>query len=368
MKVSFVLPSITVAPIGGYQVIVEYANSLARKGHHCMLVVPVFGCFGDDVSLPNVAFLPRMLSNAVKARFGLPWAELDPGVKVVVVPIVSSRFLPAADVTVATAWQTAKIVFTSPPRCGTPIYFIQHYETWGAVANPGLVDDTWRLPMQKAVIANWLLDIADKFGERSRTVYTPNGIDRRRFRVVTPISERNPLSVGMLVHGAEWKGTQFGLEALTLARAQIPELEIRLYGALSHDFALPDGAVYFQNLTGAAVPDYFNSLAIFLHPSLSEGWPLPPMEAMACGTAVVAADNPGVLDYSVPDETAVVVPRGSASALAAGIIALATDSPRRVALAEAALAATDTYDLEVAASRFETVMRNAVQHQAHQDR
>lgn len=66
------------------------------------------------------------------------------------------------------------------------------------------------------------------------------------------------------------------------------------------------------------LPDVYALARTFVFPSLYEGFGLPPLEAMACGTPVVTSDG-GALPETVGD-AAVVVPAGSVEALAEGII------------------------------------------------
>jgi glycosyltransferase involved in cell wall biosynthesis len=65
--------------------------------------------------------------------------------------------------------------------------------------------------------------------------------------------------------------------------------------------------------------------------------------AFACAAPVVASDIEGYRDVMTP-ETSVPVPPGDADALAAAMVALAEDEPRRLALAAAArVLAIDRY-------------------------
>ena len=357
LRVTFVLPKFVDHPVGGYKVVVDYANALARRGHKCTIVLPLFGCWNDLAPRPPFGSLLPAASEAVRARGGIPWATLEPTVQIKQVVLGTARSMPVGDVIIATAWVTAATVHAAPPTCGQKLYFIQHYETAWAEHDPDVVRRTWQLPMQKGVIAKWLVELGAEFGEAERINYVPNGIDLSFYRVVKPIDTRSPLKIGMLVHSSSWKGTDIGLRALDLVRHRVAGLEVVLYGAAGGDEGLPPWVSFAGRLVGQQVVDYFNELAIFIHPSLTEGWPLPPAEAMACGAAVVCADNEGVLDYAVDGANAAVVPRGSAEALADAIIGLIEEPKLRIALAQHACQDIQAYGVEIATDRFEELVR-----------
>src|SRR5262249_1246791 len=153
-------------------------------------------------------------------------------------------------------------------------------------------------------IAGWLLDLASKFGEEWRTTHIPNGVDFTEFRVEQPIGERSATKVCMLAHPAPWKGLSVGLTALEIARARVPRLQAVLFGTHPRPAEIPEWIDYIERPTPQALRALYNSSAIFLHPSQIEGWPLPPVEAMACGCALVAAGNQGVREYAEDELTA----------------------------------------------------------------
>ncbi len=189
--------------------------------------------------------------------------------------------------------------------------------------------------MHKIVISKWLAAIATDMGEASRTTYIPNGMDLHRFTLTVPYAKRDPYRVGMLTHNKEWKGTRDGLEALERVREKLPDLSVVLFGTGSRPRQAPAWMEYRRNVTGSALSTLYNELAVFLHPSWEEGWPLPPAEAMACGCAVVAADNPGVLDYASHEQTAIVAPRRNAAELTAALARILTDPSLRESIAVA---------------------------------
>lgn len=72
---------------------------------------------------------------------------------------------------------------------------------------------------------------------------------------------------------------------------------------------------------------YLSAADVYTLPSRHEGFPVAPLEAMACGLAVVAADAPGVSDIFENGEASggLVVPRADAAALALALGRLLDD-------------------------------------------
>ncbi len=72
-----------------------------------------------------------------------------------------------------------------------------------------------------------------------------------------------------------------------------------------------------------------------VQPSPKEGWGLTVVEAGACGTAVVAADSPGLRDSVRRDETGLLVPYDDDAALADALVRVLGDTALRDRLASA---------------------------------
>lgn len=86
----------------------------------------------------------------------------------------------------------------------------------------------------------------------------------------------------------------------------------------------------------ARVADYYRSADAYVHPALAENLPLTVIEAMACGTPVVASNVGGVGELVADGVTGLLVPPQDSRALAAAIEALLDDGSRREALGTAA--------------------------------
>lgn len=90
------------------------------------------------------------------------------------------------------------------------------------------------------------------------------------------------------------------------------------------------GYVPFEDL-----PALYNLGELFVFPSLYEGFGLPVVEAMACGTAVITANSSSLVE--IAGDAAITVDPGSTDALADAIRALAMDDARRRDLSERGL-------------------------------
>ena len=75
-----------------------------------------------------------------------------------------------------------------------------------------------------------------------------------------------------------------------------------------------------------------------MQPSPKEGWGLTVVEAGACGTAVVAADSPGLRDSVRDGETGLLVPWGDDARLTDALARVLEDHGLRARLARAGLA------------------------------
>ena len=340
MRITFVLPCFSTKPIGGVRVVYQYADGLVDRGHDVTVVHAAFmqpwQYFGRLSMNREPRILARGLVDISRRRpAGVAWHDIDDRVRLVYAPSLAAAHVPDADVVVATSWRTAESVARFPSSKGRKHYLVQHYETWDGPA--ARVDATWRSPLRKIVIAEWLYQRGLALGGSDEDLFRlPNpGIDPATFRLTRPITPRRP-RVAMLWSAAPVKGGNDGVAALEAARRDVPDLEAVLFGVTPRPAALPSWIEYVHDPTRAElVDDVYNASSIYLCPSLSEGWHLPPAEAMACGCAVVSTDIDGVLDYARAGQTALLSPPGDPAALAANVVRLCRDENERARLAAA---------------------------------
>jgi glycosyltransferase involved in cell wall biosynthesis len=186
-----------------------------------------------------------------------------------------------------------------------------------------------------------------------RIVVTPLGVTPRRDTGLTPPAGRYVLAVGALV-------PRKGLDTLVRAMAAVPP-DVRLVLAgpaggaepeLRALAAAPDraGRVEFLGaVDDATLAALYRGASLLCFPSVSEGFGLPVVEAMAAGVPVVASDIDAVRE--VGGDAVVRVPVGDVEAFAAALSALLDDDDRRGTLAAAGRERAGLFTWEATAAK-----------------
>src|SRR5438477_10939226 len=136
----------------------------------------------------------------------------------------------------------------------------------------------------------------------------------------------------MLHHEYAWKGVADGFAAVARVKDRVPS--VRLVGFGVKPPRTPAAYDEFHaNPPQGKLATLYSGCEIYLCPSWDEGLGMPPMEAMACGAALVTFDNGGCRDYAMDGETALVAPRRDVGALARALDRMVGEPPLRERLA-----------------------------------
>jgi len=351
LRITFVLPGSGHHPVGGFKIVYEYSNRLVARGHKVNIVHPAI--FKMDTQWFNrplkwTLYLKRLID---KSYFPNSWFALDNRVNVLWVPSLRSKYIPDCDVIIATAWETAEWVAGYPRSKGVKYYLIQHLETWSGEESRVL--NTWKLPLQKVVIAHWLEEVANKLGESA--VHIPNGLDFDAYNLDVPPESRDPNRVLMLFHNEIWKGSADGLKALSIVRKEKPDLRVTLFGVPS-GYTLPSWVEYHQMPAQADLRRLYNQAALFVAPSWSEGWGLTASEAMMCGAALAATDIGGHQEYMKHEMNSLLSPPRQPELLAKNILRLLCNTDLRVGLAKYGNEYIQQFTWEKATDRLESIL------------
>jgi glycosyltransferase involved in cell wall biosynthesis len=210
----------------------------------------------------------------------------------------------------------------------------------------------------------------------ARTAVVPGGVETR-FRPAAPeaIAELRArlglhapfvLSIGMIEPRKNWQGL---IRAYSQARARY---------RLPHQLVLagPRGWLWesifeererspFRNdiiflgfVADADLPTLYSAAAVFAFPSFYEGFGLPPLEAMACGTPVVVSDAASLPE--VVGDAGLTVPAEDTDSLAEALARVLLDDALHAQLAAAGRARAAQFTWERAAARQLEVYRHVL--------
>jgi len=350
MKISFLLPCLIKIPVGGVKIIYRYASELQKLGHEVTIISPKSEGYRLRDLLKVGAIRIRDRWHGVEDQ---PYYETPKGVEHLIIPAPDPKFIPDGEVLIATAWQTAFWVDELPAEKGEKFYYIQNLETY--LGDTELIQSTWKLPMKKIVIARWLKEAAEEMGEEAYGP-VPIALDPDEFSLDRPIDTR-PQRVTMLYHRLPIKGGSEGIEILKNVKETHPKLKAIIFAARKPSATIPEWIELRIRPDTPQLREIYNSTSVFLHTSHQEGWGMPPMEAMACGCAVVAAANEGVQEFITDGETGFLKPIGDVSALTEAICTLLDNDELRIQLAEAGRNAVQQFTWEKNVRKFELILK-----------
>ena len=196
-------------------------------------------------------------------------------------------------------------------------------------------------------VSNALVDVLRGWGVADKRLHVMrNGVDLQRFRPLPQAEAQtrlgltgNPLllSVGNLV---ALKGHDIAIDALARLLPKFPQARLVIVGQgpeqgrlLNHAqrLGLADRVTLAGAQPNAELLHWYSAADVFVLASSREGWANVLLEAMACGTPVVATDICGTPEVVRPASGGRLVAR-DAAALSVAIESLMADKPDRAAV------------------------------------
>lgn len=355
MRITFVLPGANLS--GGVRVIAIYAEKLAQRGHDVLVLHP----------WPPE---PRMRDKIRSVLSGQGWPvphdkkpthfdgrNVERRILDRARPLTDAD-VPDADVIIGTWWETCEWIEGLSQKKGAKVFFAQGYEIfdWLPVDR---VKATWRKPMHKIVVSEWLAKIArEVYGDREVSL-VPNAVDARQFHA--PVRDKNATpTVGLLYCAESIKGCDVALRAYQLAKQKVPSLRLRSFGGdpPKRD-ALPPEATFELRPPQDRLREIYAACDAWLFPSRNDGFGLPLLEAMACRTPIIATPTGAAPELTAAGAGALVRmddPEDMANAI--GRIC-DMSNPAWQAMSAHAHAIAQAHSWERAADQFEEALRLA---------
>jgi glycosyltransferase involved in cell wall biosynthesis len=182
----------------------------------------------------------------------------------------------------------------------------------------------------------------------------PNGVDTRVFRPGIDAKSSAPsiLFVGAL-DGR--KQGRFLLDVFsTVIRSSYPEAELMFVGTPG---PAASGVTYHTGIDDDQLARLYNRAWVYASPSTYEGFGLPYLEAMACGTAVVAAPNAGSAEVLADGRYGRLADRDE---FGTAVLELLNDAGARHGLERAGIERATQLSAELMIDRYEDLLRRLI--------
>lgn len=145
-------------------------------------------------------------------------------------------------------------------------------------------------PPEKVRVIHNAVDHAAFFPKREKTVLRAYGIEDDAEIILYVGSEQKRKNLFRLLHAFQALKEKIpGVKLLKIGRSQAPQERSVLLQCVQ-SLNLARDVILIDYVAEADLPKFYNAADLFVFPSLYEGFGLPPLEAMACGTPVVASN------------------------------------------------------------------------------
>jgi glycosyltransferase involved in cell wall biosynthesis len=102
-----------------------------------------------------------------------------------------------------------------------------------------------------------------------------------------------------------------GLDALKKIKGNHPDLKFSILSDCIYKF--PDWCNTYNSISDQNLSKLYQSVDIFIYPSVYEGFGLPPLEAMSCSTAVIISSTGEAKKYAIHSKNVMLLDKGDAN-------------------------------------------------------
>lgn len=359
---------------GGTRTLLNFMNELLKLGHEVSITTPYYDKWfplSDDVSINSLrtkVYLYYLYGTHLIRRDN----EISKNIS-----LMKKLYdlAPKSDINVATFAPTAYIASWKSMDGSTPFYHMQHFETimFNDPLMKKFVSDTYFLPTYKVSNSIWLRDKLFELTGKKYSIVNP-AIEHEIFYRREMVNDdkrlgENIINIVALGKGG-WKNALGIYTAVKKVRTIEPDKKIILhYFGHTPPTAIPlDGkfTVFHKDLTDDSLALLYSNSDIQVTFSSAESFPLPPLEAMACGCAVITTPY-GTEDYTIDKENALIVEPNNIDMLTQQIRILIEDEDLRNKLKQNGLKTAKRYNYKVQTKILEREMKIALDENSEQN-
>lgn len=218
-----------------------------------------------------------------------------------------------------------------------------------------MAKETYYLPFEWIVNSSWLNQMLEKRSDE-KVLWLFLELTQKYIHPINTEKEDRKIIIA-LGKSSKIKGLDYLFEALKIIKKRSnSDLKLVLYG--NEPFLVkrsPIPTEYVINPSDKELAKLYSKADVAVIPSLYESSPLPPLEAMACGTPVVTTRY-GTEDYCFNEVNSLVVMPGDPKSLAEAILRVLTDEDLAEKLKINGLKTAKEYTWEKTVEKVEKVL------------
>ncbi|MCP4684517.1 MAG: glycosyltransferase family 4 protein [bacterium] len=208
-------------------------------------------------------------------------------------------------------------------------------------------------------------DMAERGVPRENISIVHCGIDRELYAHDPDVTKYEQPTILYLGRIKKYKSVQHLIQALALVRKEVPEARLMIVGSgdytdhlksLAENLGLANDVEFPGFVSPEEKVDRMRRSHVCVLPSPKEGWGLTNIESSSVGTAVVAANSPGLRDSVSDGVSGFLYPYGDVAALAEKLLAVLKDDEVRMKLEQGGLEWAKRFDWDDAARKFEKIL------------
>ena len=294
LRINYIMPRPNLG--GGIKSSKLIAEAMVRRGHDVRIIFP-----NKPIPLPpiwRVRTFAKTLRHRLSPTGGLRLHHLQTSTaRLISVPRLRLQpsDVPDGDICMASWWETMEMINSWPESKGVKVHYIRGHEVFHREKER--VRQVYLLNHRKVVNSLFLQRVMREEYDRE-SVVVHNGIDWNQFGALVRDRQATP-TVGFMVGSSRLKGAHTAFEALRLVQKVIPELRVVCFGMdrMDNGHKLPAHVTYMQHPEQMRIAEIYRSADCWIVPSVTEGLPMPGLEAAACRCPIVATRCGGTGDY-----------------------------------------------------------------------
>lgn len=332
LRIIYVLEQVEIC--GSTKILLQQANELVKRGHRVTVVC----------QQPFPQWMP-ISANYLQA----PW-QMD-----------VSQAIPEADIIICSG---ASSVIDCYLAKKAPVIHFEQGETYifefDAVdaASQDLLQKAWLLPVARLAVSHGLANvIKNNFNREPKVIH--NALDPQYF--YPPQHKKRANVPRILLVGSEqshFKGLPLIWAALDAVRQRGHNFDL-VWVTPSQPSKEIEGKVVLKP-SQKELGDIYRCSDIYICGSYYESFPLPPLEAMTCGCAVISTRNIGVLEYAVDGYNCLLTNIGDPQGIAEAVIKLLDKPEEREQLIQGGYATAQKFSWSKIISELEKYMYSQV--------